>query len=140
MTIRIFGVARLPPSARKPRAIAAICRRILKGERAAGAGEINIVFLDRQRMRALNTRYLKKSHDTDVIAFPYAADPGPLPGERPFGDIFISAHKARTQAAELAHAVLNEVLILVAHGTLHLLGYDDSRPRRRAVMFKKQRR
>ena len=140
MTIRIFGASRLPPSARKPRAIAAICRRILKGERAGRPGALNIVFLDRRKMRALNRRYLGKNHDTDVIAFSYAADPGPLPGERPFGDIFISAHKARTQAADLGHSVLNEVLILVAHGTLHLLGYDDSSPPQRIIMFHKQKR
>ncbi len=140
MTIWIFGTSRLPSSARKPRKITGICRRILKEEKADKPGEINIVFLERAAMRALNKRYLGKTHDTDVIAFSYPADPSPLPGERPFGDIFISAYKARAQAAALGHPVLTEVLILVAHGILHLLGYDDSTPRQKSVMFKKQKR
>ena len=137
MTIRVFGVRLLPSSARKPRAVAAVCRRVLRSERVAGRGELNVVFLERRKMRALNNRYLGHARDTDVIAFNYPEDPGPVRGGRPFGDIFISAHKARTQAAELGHPVLTEVRILAAHGTLHLLGYDDQTARGRALMSRK---
>ena len=45
---------------------------------------------------------------------------------------------ARQQAAQQAHSVLAEVLFLAAHGTLHLLGYDDATSRQRAAMFRKQ--
>ena len=138
MIIRVFGASLLPPLARRPRAIAAVCRRVLGGEKAKVGGELNVVFLDRRRMRELNKRFLGRTRDTDVIAFNYGEDPGPAAAERPFGDIFISARKARAQAAAQGHPVLTEVLILAAHGTLHLLGYDDSTARRRAVMFRKQ--
>ncbi len=140
MTIRVFGAATLPASARKPRAIAGVCRRVLKSEKCQANGELNIVFLDRRKMRVLNRRFLGHDRDTDVIAFNYAEDPGPMPGERPFGDIFISAFKARGQAEEMGHTALSEVLFLTAHGALHLLGYDDSTARQRAVMFRKQAR
>jgi probable rRNA maturation factor len=140
MTIRVFGASLLPASARRPRAIMQVCRRVLKDEGAARRGELNVVFLDRRRMRVLNKRFLGHDRDTDVIAFDYPEDPGPVPGGKPFGDIFISAFQARRQAAEQAHPVLAEVLFLAAHGTLHLLGYDDSTSRRRAAMFKKQGR
>lgn len=135
LTLRISGLRRLPPSARRPARIRAVCRRIL---RPGAAGEVNIVVLDRSRMRALNRRYLDRGHDTDVIAFAYTEDAGPRPGERPFGDIFISAYQARRQAAELGHGALTEVLTLVAHGALHLLGYDDATERGRARMFRLQ--
>ncbi|MDD5628168.1 MAG: rRNA maturation RNase YbeY [Elusimicrobia bacterium] len=138
MTIRVFGCSLLPASARKPRAIAEVCRRVLANERARGRGELNVVFLDRRRMRVLNRRFLGHDRDTDVIAFAYAEDPGPASGEKPFGDIFVSAFQARRQAREQGHPVLTEVLFLAAHGTLHLLGHDDSTSRRRAAMFRKQ--
>jgi probable rRNA maturation factor len=138
MTIRVFGTSLLPASARKPRDIIQVCRRVLKNEEAKSRGELNVVFLDRRRMQILNQRFLGRDRDTDVIAFAYAEDPGPVRGAKPFGDIFISAFQARRQAAQQAHPVLAEVLFLTAHGTLHLLGYDDSTSRRRAVMFRKQ--
>jgi probable rRNA maturation factor len=140
VTIRVFGASLLPVSARRPRAVAAVCRRVLAGEKARIRGELNVVFLDRTRMRRLNRRFLGQEHDTDVIAFNYPEDPGPLAGEKPFGDIFISAHQARAQAAAQGHAVLTEALFLAAHGMLHLLGYDDASARQRAAMFRKQAR
>lgn len=139
MTVRVCGASLLPPSARRPGAIAGVCRRVLALEKARPRGELNVVFLDRARMRRLNRRFLGRTHDTDVIAFAYAQDAGPA-AEAPFGDVFISAFQARAQAAEQGHAVLAEVLFLAAHGTLHLLGYDDDTARRRAVMFRKQAR
>ncbi|MBI5241757.1 MAG: rRNA maturation RNase YbeY [Elusimicrobia bacterium] len=139
MTIRVFGAALLPPAARRPRTISAVCRRVLVLEKVRSGGELSVVFLDRRRMRALNRRFLGRTHDTDVIAFCYAEDAGPLKGEKPFGDVFISAYQARLQAADQGHDVLTEVLFLAAHGTLHLLGYDDDTARRRAAMFRKQR-
>jgi len=140
MTIRIFGVSLLPASARRPHAIAGVCRRVLKSERAGRREEISIVFLDRRRMRALNKRFLGRDRDTDVIAFSYPEDAGPARGEKPFGDVFISAGLARAQAKEVGHSVLSEVLFLTAHGTLHLLGYDDKTARGRARMFRLQQK
>ena len=140
MKVRLVGTARLPPSARKPAALAAACLKTLKSEGAARAGEINIIFLDRGRMRALNRRFLKSGRDTDVIAFGYPPPPKALRGaaEDPFGDIFISAHRARIQAKRMGHGVLTEARELIIHGTLHLLGYEDKTPGRRALMFRKQ--
>ena len=138
MTIRVFGISLLPASARKPRDIIRVCRQVLKDEKAKAGGELNVVFLDRRKMRVLNKRFLGHDRDTDVIAFDYAEDPGPVKGAKPFGDIFISAFQARQQAAQQAHPVLIEVLFLAAHGTLHLLGYDDSTSHQRAAMFRKQ--
>ncbi len=90
-------------------------------------------------MRALGRRFLRRGHDTDVIAFNYEAGPGRRPDD-PFGDIYVSAFMARRQARELGHPVLTEVLTLVAHGALHLLGYDDATAREKARMFRVQAR
>ena len=136
--IRVHGLRLLPPSARKPRALAAVCRRVIAAESSSARGELNVVFLDREKMRRLNRKYLDRDRDTDVIAFDYSEDPGPMPGEHPLGDIFISAHLARVQAEQFGHPVLTEALVLAAHGMLHVLGYDDSTAAERARMRRKQ--
>jgi probable rRNA maturation factor len=133
--VRVFHASRLPPSARRPAAIARACRRAMKDEGKACKGDLNVIIMDRAGMLRLNKTYLSHSHDTDVIAFPYVDRPGP---DEPFGDIYISAHRARLQAAEQRHSVLREVLTLAIHGTLHLLGYRDDTPLRKSAMFRKQ--
>ena len=141
MIVQVAGLRLLPPSARKPKRIKEACRRTLKNEKADGFGELNIVFLGRKEMRALNKRYLVHDYDTDVIAFPYASPAAVGRGrDKPFGDVFISVHQAKIQAEELGHPLLTEVLTLVIHGTLHLLGYRDDTPRRKAAMFRAQDR
>ncbi|MCS7301372.1 MAG: rRNA maturation RNase YbeY, partial [Fimbriimonadales bacterium] len=52
----------------------------------------------------------------------------------PFGDIAISFETAQRQAALNQHDLLTELLMLALHGTLHLMGYDDSTETERAVM------
>lgn len=135
MTVRVFHIGRLPPSARRPALIAAACRRALKAEAAPEKGDLNVVIMDRDGMRTLNKAYLGHDHDTDVIAFPYSDKP--QAGE-PFGDVCISAYQARRQAVQQGHGVLKEVLTLAVHGTLHLLGYRDDTAARRSAMFRRQ--
>lgn len=139
--IRVAGVGRLPLSARKPRLIARACRKaLLSRPRKPGlavTGEINIVFLGSRAMRSLNRRFHGRDRDTDVLAFPYDAPFG-RSAQRPFGDIFVCADRAKAQARELGHTTLAEAIILVAHGALHLLGHDDDSPRRRAAMDRLQ--
>ncbi len=136
MKVQVFRATLLPASARRPAAIRKAVRSALKLEKAAAAGELNVIFLDRGRMREMNRMFLSRGHDTDVIAFRY--DPDRRNPEAPFGDVYISAYMARRQAKQLKHSVLREVLTLAVHGTLHLLGYDDHTLRERRTMFKRQ--
>jgi probable rRNA maturation factor len=125
--IKVHNLSLLPASARKPRSIAAIVKKTLGKKK----GDVNVVILDRADMKRMNKRYLAHSHDTDVIAFNYDEPPA-------LGDVYISAWAARKQAVDLGHPVLREVLTLAVHGSLHLLGYDDHRPKDRAKMFRRQ--
>ena len=136
MIVRVFRAALLPASARRPAAIRKVCLAALRRERCRKTGELNVVFLERTAMRKMNSEFLNHRHDTDVIAFRYDGAPGG--GDQPFGDVYISAYQARRQAKELGHPVLDEVLTLVVHGTLHLLGYDDHAPAARRLMFERQ--
>lgn len=140
MIVRLFGASLLPASARKPALLKKACLKTLECEGAHGRGELNIVFLDRRRMRELNKRYLGHGHDTDVIAFSYPPAKAKEREDPPFGDVFVSATQARVQAGQLGHPVLDEILTLIIHGTLHLLGYEDSTPKKKAGMFRRQER
>jgi probable rRNA maturation factor len=135
--LAVHAIRLLPAIAGRRNLISEAVSATFSSEGAIITGEINIIFLDRRAMLRLNKRYLNHSHDTDVIAFRYDSDL-PKGAETPFGDIYISAYKARLQAKELGHPLLQEVLTLAVHGALHLLGYDDATPAQKARMFKKQ--
>lgn len=137
-SVRVAGLELLPAEARRPRLLASAVRRTFARQNSRLAGEVNVVFLKRSPMRALNREFLGREHDTDVIAFRHEERPGLPARERPIGDIYISSWMAVRQAAGLGHGVLREAMILAVHGTLHILGHDDSSPRGRARMFRLQ--
>jgi len=64
-------------------------------------------------------------------------------GEKPpvlLGDVVISMQTARRQAAELGHGLFDEVVRLLVHGVLHLLGYDHERSLRDAARMARKER
>ncbi|MCL1883867.1 MAG: rRNA maturation RNase YbeY [Defluviitaleaceae bacterium] len=85
--------------------------------------EVSISFVDDEEMRGLNKKYREKDAPTDVLSFPTM---GELPPEGifPMGDIVISTETALRQAAEYGHSFEREMVFLILHGMLHLLGLD----------------
>ncbi|MCS7178682.1 MAG: rRNA maturation RNase YbeY [Anaerolineae bacterium] len=100
--------------------------------------EVAIVITDDESMQELNRRFRGVDAPTDVLAFPNEAR-GPFvsaPGfPRYLGDIAISYPRAEEQAAEAGHSTQAELQLLVVHGLLHLLGYDDQSEPERARMW-----
>lgn len=103
--------------------------------------ELAVVVTDDSALRELNLRHRGVDAPTDVLAFPdetrgpFVAAPG-LP--RYLGDVIISVHRAEAQATEAGHGVQAELQLLVVHGVLHLLGYDDVAEEQRARMWAAQ--
>jgi rRNA maturation RNase YbeY len=94
----------------------------LLGERRA---ELSVALIGNGEMRKLNARYRKKDYPTDVLSFPAAAGiPG---GLQLLGDVIISVDKAKEQARERGRTLDAEMITLIIHGVLHLLGYDHER-------------
>ncbi|MBS1114316.1 MAG: putative rRNA maturation factor [Nitrospirae bacterium] len=88
--------------------------------------ELSVLFVNSRRMKILNTRYRRVPKDTDVLSFPLRGedlyhDPVML------GDIVISAPKALQQSKEFQIPFHDELLRLLVHGLLHLIGYDHER-------------
>lgn len=98
--------------------------------------ELSVVLCDDGHMRELNRAWRGVDKATDVLSFEMEDEN--LGGEaavgfedqgtaRPpvlLGDVVISMDTAQRQADERGHSVLEECRILLAHGVLHLLGFD----------------
>ncbi|HXP83294.1 MAG TPA: rRNA maturation RNase YbeY [Bryobacteraceae bacterium] len=83
--------------------------------RVAANGPVTCLITDDSRVRALNRQFRGKDYPTDVLSFPLAEGGG---------EIAISLDTATRQAADMGHAVEQELRILMLHGLLHLAGMD----------------
>ncbi len=94
-----------------------------------GNASITLILTTDGRVREINRDYRKKDRPTDVISFAYRDEPFPLaPGSvESLGDIYISLERARAQAEEYGVSAEDELKRLLAHGVLHLAGYDHER-------------
>lgn len=103
--------------------------------------DLTVIWAERERVRRLNRRFRDKNRFTDVIAFRYEENaddfrlPGAGPKANPFGDLYISVAQARYNAKKFSVTLTEELLRLVVHGTLHLLGYTDYVPREKKKMW-----
>jgi probable rRNA maturation factor len=82
----------------------------------------------------LNAKYRHRRGPTDVLAFPIGRDPGEPEEMWLWGEVYVSADRAREQAAERGLTLAEELAVLVAHGLLHLAGYEDGTAEARARM------
>ena len=110
----------------------------LAAARPEAAGQINLVLVDDDEIRALNAEYAGNDQATDVLSFSYIEDGGE-PIEGVIGEMAISLETAERQAAEAGLALADEVALLAVHGSLHILGYDHQDPAQQAVMSNLQR-
>jgi probable rRNA maturation factor len=85
--------------------------------------ELSVALVDDATIHELNRDWRKKDKPTDVLAFPLL-DPVPAKPTGMLGDVIISIPTARRQAQKHRKTLLEELTMLLAHGLLHLLGYD----------------
>jgi probable rRNA maturation factor len=91
---------------------------------------INIRFVDNARMRSLNRKYFNRDRVTDVIAFSMieGARVPPVPPQNTLGDIIINAQAAFQDCGRYGQTFLKELLLLVIHSLLHVMGHDHPGP------------
>lgn len=86
--------------------------------------ELSILLCDDATIHVLNRDHRRKNKPTDVLAFAMReAKTGAWEAEV-LGDVVISLDTAARQAAERGRPLWDEVTMLLAHGLLHLLGFD----------------
>jgi rRNA maturation RNase YbeY len=82
-------------------------------------GNINLIFTNNEEIIRLNRKYLNHDYYTDVITFYYEEI------DKLSGDIFISLDKVFENSKDYQTDFNNELLRVVFHGFLHLVGYND---------------
>ena len=126
------------------RRVADVVRSVLRAERV-GEAFLSVAFLSNRAIAALNARHLGRRGPTDVIAFGFAPPPAPPPAAPGpplpvIGDVYIAPAVARENARRLGVGVREEIVRLVVHGTLHVLGYDhpEGAEREASPMWRRQ--
>lgn len=95
---------------------------------------ISIVFTSDEYLLQLNKDYLHHDYFTDIITFDYSnTDDGNIEGE-----LFISVERASENSKLYNVSTQNEVLRLIIHGVLHLMGYNDKNELLKAEMTQKE--
>jgi len=103
-------------------------------------GSVSVAFVSDQEMRTLNRRWRKKNRTTDVLSFAPPALPTIRTGEHHWGDIVVSPVTVRGEARRRSIEFREEVLRVIAHGMLHLFGFDHATESDEAEMFLLQER
>lgn len=106
---------------------------VLRAEQRDAA--VAITFLGPRRMQRMNADYKHHDRPTDVLSFALS-----MPGGSLTGDVYVCRYVAAREARSRGLRVREELIRLVVHGTLHILGYDHPENERRteSAMWRRQ--
>ncbi len=94
---------------------------------------VSIVLVDGREMTALNGRFTGRTGDTDVLAFDLSGgDDGPV------GEVIVNATRAAAEARARAVEPQEEMALYIAHGLIHLQGFDDHTAKDRQRMYARE--
>jgi len=93
---------------------------------------LNFLIVDDKRMIHFNKTYLNHNYPTDIITFNTSEN------KKISGDIIISLERVEENAKEYKVELEEELWRVMAHGLLHLLGYNDKRKEEKEKMRKKE--
>jgi len=108
-------------------------RVVLQGD-GIDEADISLAVVDDAEIRCLHRRYLRDDEPTDVLSFLLDRSAEGLEGE-----IVVSGETAFRVARRYGWTAAQELLLYVIHGCLHLAGWNDDTPRKRAEMSNRQR-
>jgi probable rRNA maturation factor len=118
-----------------------IARALLEDELALSRYELGIHFVSTKKMAEINWEFLQHEGSTDVITFDYREGYGEGAAQLDLaGEIYISVADARKQAKEFSTTWQDELVRYMAHGMLHLRGFDDLEPAKRRIMKREENR
>ena len=117
----------------------ALVRRVVRGvlEGECRQALVSVTFLGRDAMRRLNAEHKGRDEPTDVLAFAMTDGAG-----RTVGDVYVCSWVAAREAKARGVRLREELIRLVIHGTLHVLGrtHPEGAARTRSSMWRRQER
>jgi probable rRNA maturation factor len=120
--------------------VRALANRMLV-ELGLGDAELSVLLTNDATIQRLNLEHRHVDKATDVLAFPLDERAGRKAhqqrdggAEVVLGDVVISLHTAARQARSRRRDLFSEVRFLLAHGLLHLIGYDHATPSEKREM------
>ena len=130
--VAVDGVSTPLSRARAQRVVEAV----LRAEKVRSA-LVSVAFVSARAMAVMNAKHLKHAGPTDVISFGFDR---PTRRDPVVGDVYIAPQVAARNAKSRGRPVREELVRLLVHGTLHVLGYDhpDGDDRESSVMWQRQ--
>lgn len=105
---------------------------IIKAE-GFSLNQLNYIFCSDEYLLNVNRQYLDHDFYTDIITFDNSEEEAVVEG-----DIFISIDRVKDNAQELNKPFEEELRRVLAHGILHLVGYDDQEDEQEQEMRAKE--
>jgi rRNA maturation RNase YbeY len=102
------------------------------GNHGKKVGELSFVFCSDEKILEVNQNFLQHDYYTDIITFDYCE------GEIVAGDIYISVERVAENANLHKVEYTQELLRVLAHGVLHLIGFQDKEENKKAEMTKNE--
>ena len=114
---------------------------VLRVENIRENAEVSLSIVDKETIHKLNKDYRNVDRETDVLSFPLDEEGFDNEGNPLIllGDIVICLDVAEDQAADFGHSLEREIMYLICHSTLHLLGYDHIEEDDKKVMRSKEK-
>jgi len=94
--------------------------------------KIDVYGVTDNELLEINNKHLQHNYYTDIITFDYSR------GNRISGELHISVERVKDNASALGLAYESELLRVIAHGILHLIGFKDKTKEEEAVMRSKE--
>jgi probable rRNA maturation factor len=112
---------------------------VLEQQQAVPDSSLTIVITNDAEVAALNRQYRGVDAPTDVLSFPADEPPVEEEDEPPYlGDLIVAYPYTAAQAQREGHDLMQSLMLMAVHGTLHLLGYDHDTAAKRAEMWAAQ--
>ena len=96
------------------------------------AGNLNVIFCSDDYLLQINKEFLQHDYYTDIITFDYTE------GDLLSGELYIIIHSVLANAQEYNQPQAKELLRVVIHGFLHLMGFDDHTEEEQQIMHAKE--